>query len=1073
MIDRIESKVLEIVREKINRAIAPINGAIVFLKGFDPRIYENITRDYEELIDQGIMTPNGIDLKKLDEQKNIIFARILSAVDQQYVAPYELLQLLSSNFDDIGKLYKGSLIVIVNNYFDNLYPAWAIDKELLTQYYEYCRNEEERPSDVPDTVLLALNYYGRIEMIDERYFINYLSNEITGLNTIFAFSINEQFSIDYQSISELDNYTELSVSQCQEYIALKTELLYTDKQQKTINILVDRATFDKSTALKMDLAIFISLVGAFHTVNVFYFENVIKEKDFSDYLKLLNDIWGYDSFRELEFYSEPDISREKAVFSQGNIIADIIEQCKKALDSQEYQDIFITSSTGAGKSILYQLPALYLAKNYHLLTIVLSPLKALMKDQIDGLRDVGVFNCDYINSDLSPSEKQAIIDRIKIGEIDVLYISPEFLIAYDIRSIIGDRNLGMIIVDEAHLITTWGRDFRIDYWYLGTYLNKLRKFNTVGQFIIASFTATAVYGGNDDMVFETIDSLYMKNPIRYLGNTRRSDIKFEINNWNNPAYRERKSAFVNFRIDEFVINNKKSIVYFPYTSQINETMDQLEKTSREKVIPYYGKLDSDHKAFFEKQFRNNRMTVMLATKAFGMGVDISDIANVYHYAPTGNLCDYVQEVGRVARREDIIGHAIIDFHPRDLSYSKILYGLSGLRLYQLQEMLKKINNIYRKGGRRNFLVNAESFSYLFNPNDDIGNSVKSALLMIEKDLEKKYSGVPVLIVRPRSLFSKVYALIPQSIEKDFTNSNYGQYAKKIQNGRETVYERNGPHPSVMLIKESGDTFELDLKSIWENNFQDVTFPQLKNLFYEKTLFSEFNDPIIPRYKLSVALKHTIQETREELRQYALQLVKVFSSLHNRFFQKSDFISILRKSIGDEVISRKVSNIILEMFIISNEPFKSKKGNFIQRRVSANGEEFRIVDRTYNMLPHQLEKLYSALVNGFDSESMVIDRFTNNNATNSFLQIVYIIEAFNLGSYEVRGGETPEIFIRVNDPVRLNRLANNSSNYHNLIWEDVKRRQRRSGEILTRFFTELKTDQQRWDFIEDYFLGLID
>ena len=167
----------------------------------------------------------------------------------------------------------------------------------------------------------------------------------------------------------------------------------------------------------------------------------------------------------------------------------------------------------------HQLPAIYLAKEYNAMTIVISPLIGLMFDQVDGLQRRDVDFSATINSELAPSEKMQIMERIKDGRVSILYISPETLLSRsDIRQLIGDRRVGLFVIDEAHIVTTWGKSFRADYWYLGTYLQRMRK---EMQFPIATFTATAIYGGIEDMYTEIRDSLNLTNTITYFGYIKR------------------------------------------------------------------------------------------------------------------------------------------------------------------------------------------------------------------------------------------------------------------------------------------------------------------------------------------------------------------------------------------------------------------------------------------------------------------------------------------------------------------------------------------------------------------------
>lgn len=187
---------------------------------------------------------------------------------------------------------------------------------------------------------------------------------------------------------------------------------------------------------------------------------------------------------------------------------DIVLQANAALEGKDFRDIFVTSPTGAGKSIMFQIPAVYLAEKYKEnkpLTIVISPLIGLMNDQVYNLQNKDITFSATINSEISPVEKMNIITKIQNGEISILYVSPETLLSRsDIKMLIGDRKVGLLVIDEAHIVTTWGKSFRSDYWYLGNYIQKLRK---KMKFPIATFTATAIYGGVEDMYSETRDSL--------------------------------------------------------------------------------------------------------------------------------------------------------------------------------------------------------------------------------------------------------------------------------------------------------------------------------------------------------------------------------------------------------------------------------------------------------------------------------------------------------------------------------------------------------------------------------------
>ena len=202
--------------------------------------------------------------------------------------------------------------------------------------------------------------------------------------------------------------------------------------------------------------------------------------------ELLKETYGYDRFRNLEIYD--DLFKSS---SQGQLIANVIREAEKARKEVQPDNILLTAPTGSGKSLLFQLPAIYLGKEYNLLTIVVSPLKALIVDQVEGLQDLGYERVAYASSDLSPEQKMEVYRAVREGEIDLFYLSPELLLSYDIKHFVGNRRIGMVVIDEAHTVTTWGKEFRVDYWFLGRYLSALKQ-NLGYTFPLFALTATAV-----------------------------------------------------------------------------------------------------------------------------------------------------------------------------------------------------------------------------------------------------------------------------------------------------------------------------------------------------------------------------------------------------------------------------------------------------------------------------------------------------------------------------------------------------------------------------------------------------
>ena len=209
---------------------------------------------------------------------------------------------------------------------------------------------------------------------------------------------------------------------------------------------------------------------------------------------LLGEIYGYSQFRDLEIYDDLFKGKSKTTLSQGRLIEHVVCEAEKGLGELEGSpdNILMTAPTGSGKSLLFQLPAIYLGRRYGALTLVISPLKALIVDQVESLQDLGYGRVAYASSDLSPEQKAEVYRRVREGEVDLFYLSPELLLSYDIHHFVGDRRIGLVVVDEAHTVTTWGKEFRVDYWFLGRYLAGLKQ--TLGyRFPLFALTATAVW----------------------------------------------------------------------------------------------------------------------------------------------------------------------------------------------------------------------------------------------------------------------------------------------------------------------------------------------------------------------------------------------------------------------------------------------------------------------------------------------------------------------------------------------------------------------------------------------------
>jgi ATP-dependent DNA helicase RecQ len=287
------------------------------------------------------------------------------------------------------------------------------------------------------------------------------------------------------------------------------------------------------------------------------------------------------------------------------------------------QDTLAIMPTGGGKSICFQLPALILPG----ITIVISPLIALMKDQVDSLKTNGISAC-YINSSQSSEEQQFYIDNLKSNTFKLVYLAPESLSYLDV--VFNELTISLIAIDEAHCISSWGHDFRPAYTNLG-YLK-----NRFPSTPILALTATADKATRTDITKQ----LNLKNSKTYIASFDRKNLSLEVR----PALDRIK------QIIDFVENkpNESGIIYCLSRKTTEELAEKLQKNGI-TAKAYHAGLDNKVRAKTQDEFINDDCQVVCATIAFGMGIDKSNVRWVIHYNLPKNIEGYYQEIGRAGR----------------------------------------------------------------------------------------------------------------------------------------------------------------------------------------------------------------------------------------------------------------------------------------------------------------------------------------------------------------------------------------------------------------------------------------
>lgn len=296
------------------------------------------------------------------------------------------------------------------------------------------------------------------------------------------------------------------------------------------------------------------------------------------------------------------------------------------------EDVMCVMPTGGGKSLCYQLPSLAREGT----TIVVSPLIALMKDQVDSLHQLGIA-AKLINSSLTASEQSDVMQEVAAGKLDLVYVAPERLRNSRFLEAISSANVSLLAVDEAHCVSEWGHDFRPDYSRLGRF--RERYLNNV-QTIALTATATPLV--RDDI----IELLGLKSPRTFVTGFARRNLRFAV--VHAKSDREKDEQLLSY------LNRQQGagIIYGATRKRCEELAEWLPEKTRRPIGVYHAGLDPVQRQRVQDDFMSGKLSAIVATNAFGMGIDKADIRYVVHYNMPGSLEAYYQEAGRAGRDGD-------------------------------------------------------------------------------------------------------------------------------------------------------------------------------------------------------------------------------------------------------------------------------------------------------------------------------------------------------------------------------------------------------------------------------------
>ena len=522
--------------------------------------------------------------------------------------------------------------------------------------------------------------------------------------------------------------------------------------------------------------------------------------------ELLKKYFGYDSFR----------------FGQEQIINAILAR----------KDCLAIMPTGAGKSICYQIPAVLFSG----ITIVISPLISLMKDQVDSLNEVGI-SATYLNSSLSEMDYIQTVENIYHGMYKIVYVAPERFLSDTFFTMLNNIDVSMIAVDEAHCVSQWGHDFRPSYCNIAPIISKLNK-----RPIVACFTATATQLVKDDI----INLLKLNNPYCLTTGFDRENLYFSVQT---P---ENKNDFLLSFLEEH--KNVSGIIY----CSTRKTVDALyEKLNRNySVCKYHAGMSEKDRTNSQDNFVYDRCDIMIATNAFGMGIDKSNVRYVIHYNMPRDLESYYQEAGRAGRDGDK-AECVLLFNRADIVTNKFLIEQSseGNHTSQYQKLNDMVDYCNTNKCLRCYILEYfgevpkfETCSFCSNCNStsqitDITIDSKKILSCVKRMNERFGAGMVTDVLKG----SKSSKIISFGFDKLSTYGIMSEYSKDTIRDIISFLVAEGylksigdKYPILALTKDAGDVLFSDKTVIIKKKIEklDKTYfkTDFESLPFDKNLF---------------------------------------------------------------------------------------------------------------------------------------------------------------------------------------------------------------------------------------------